>query len=67
MITLSEIFMMLFLDIIQRTSLMQFSKSVPYIFIHFLTLHSYSERSKTKCIGITIETRPDYCLKKHLG
>jgi len=25
----------------------------------------YSERSKTKCIGITIETRPDYCLKKH--
>ena len=26
----------------------------------------YSERSKTKCIGITIETRPDYCLKKHL-
>ncbi|XP_070555191.1 elongator complex protein 3 isoform X1 [Ptychodera flava] len=27
----------------------------------------YSERSKTKCIGITIETRPDYCLKKHLS
>lgn len=27
----------------------------------------YSEKSKTKCIGITIETRPDYCLKKHLG
>ncbi|GAB6031917.1 Elongator subunit [Chamberlinius hualienensis] len=27
----------------------------------------YSERSKTKCIGITIETRPDYCLKPHLG
>lgn len=26
----------------------------------------YSERSNTKCIGITIETRPDYCLKKHL-
>ncbi|WAR24897.1 ELP3-like protein [Mya arenaria] len=25
----------------------------------------YSERSKTKCIGITIETRPDYCLRKH--
>jgi len=25
-----------------------------------------SERSKTKCIGITIETRPDYCLKRHL-
>lgn len=27
----------------------------------------YSERSTTKCIGITIETRPDYCLKKHLS
>lgn len=26
----------------------------------------YSEQSKTKCIGITIETRPDYCLKPHL-
>nr|SVE89138.1 EOG090X02DF [Daphnia sinensis] len=25
----------------------------------------YSERSLTKCIGITIETRPDYCLKRH--
>ncbi|CAH8532860.1 unnamed protein product [Schistosoma turkestanicum] len=28
---------------------------------------SYSERSRTKCVGITIETRPDYCLKKHLS
>lgn len=28
---------------------------------------SYSEQSKTKCIGITIETRPDYCLKPHLS
>lgn len=27
----------------------------------------YSERSKAKCIGITIETRPDYCLKPHLS
>ena len=27
----------------------------------------YSEQSKTKCIGITIETRPDYCLKPHLN
>uniref|UniRef100_A0A914UNX4 Elp3/MiaA/NifB-like radical SAM core domain-containing protein n=1 Tax=Plectus sambesii TaxID=2011161 RepID=A0A914UNX4_9BILA len=26
----------------------------------------YSERSKVKCIGITIETRPDYCLPRHL-
>lgn len=28
---------------------------------------AYSERSRTKCIGITIETRPDYCLKRHLS
>lgn len=28
---------------------------------------SMSERAKTKCIGITIETRPDYCLKRHLN
>jgi elongator complex protein 3 len=28
---------------------------------------SFSEQSKTKCIGITIETRPDYCLKPHLS
>nr|XP_033793576.1 elongator complex protein 3 isoform X1 [Geotrypetes seraphini] len=27
----------------------------------------YSEHSNTKCIGITIETRPDYCLKRHLS
>lgn len=27
----------------------------------------YSEQSKTKCVGITIETRPDYCLKPHLS
>ncbi|KAI9204073.1 uncharacterized protein BJ171DRAFT_507572 [Polychytrium aggregatum] len=27
----------------------------------------YSEQSETKCIGITIETRPDYCLKPHLS
>ncbi|KRX46112.1 Elongator complex protein 3 [Trichinella sp. T9] len=27
----------------------------------------YSERSKVKCIGITIETRPDYCLQRHLS
>lgn len=27
----------------------------------------YSERSRTKCIGITIETRPDYCQKRHLS
>ena len=28
---------------------------------------AYSEQSNTKCIGITIETRPDYCLKPHLN
>ena len=28
---------------------------------------SFSERSKSKCIGITIETRPDFCLKPHLN
>ncbi|CAG8491875.1 4525_t:CDS:10 [Diversispora eburnea] len=27
----------------------------------------YSEKSMIKCIGITIETRPDYCLKPHLS
>ncbi|XP_054743006.1 elongator complex protein 3 [Anastrepha obliqua] len=26
----------------------------------------YSEISNVKCIGITIETRPDYCLKRHI-
>ena len=31
----------------------------------FLLLR-YSEKSTTKCIGITIETRPDYCLRKHI-
>jgi elongator complex protein 3 len=28
---------------------------------------TYSEQSKAKCIGITIETRPDFCLKPHLS
>jgi hypothetical protein len=32
-----------------------------------ITPRRYSERSKSKCIGITIETRPDYCLKQHLS
>ena len=27
---------------------------------------AYSEQSKAKCIGITIETRPDYCLQKDI-
>mmetsp|Transcript_12250 Transcript_12250/g.18556 ORF Transcript_12250/g.18556 Transcript_12250/m.18556 type:complete len:547 (+) Transcript_12250:39-1679(+) len=28
---------------------------------------AFSEQSRTRCIGITIETRPDYCLKPHLN
>lgn len=28
---------------------------------------SFSEQSPSKCVGITIETRPDYCLKPHLS
>nr|CAH7748692.1 unnamed protein product [Callosobruchus chinensis] len=27
----------------------------------------YSERANSKCICITIETRPDYCLERHLS
>lgn len=27
----------------------------------------YSEQSKSKCIGITIETRPDFCLRPHIS
>ncbi|CAK4746747.1 hypothetical protein AeNC1_007336 [Aphanomyces euteiches] len=27
----------------------------------------YSEQSQTKCTAITLETRPDYCLKPHLN
>lgn len=27
----------------------------------------YAEQAPVKCVGITIETRPDYCLKPHLG
>lgn len=32
-----------------------------------LSRSRFSERSNTKCVGITIETRPDYCLKRHLS
>ncbi len=28
---------------------------------------AYSEESNTKCVGITIETRPDYCYNTHLS
>lgn len=27
----------------------------------------YGEEGRSKCIGLTIETRPDYCLKPHLS
>jgi elongator complex protein 3 len=27
----------------------------------------FSEQSKTKCVGITIETRPDFCLQPHIN
>ena len=27
----------------------------------------FAEQSSTKCVGITIETRPDYCLDQHLS
>jgi elongator complex protein 3 len=26
----------------------------------------FGEQGKVKCVGITVETRPDYCLKPHL-
>lgn len=28
---------------------------------------AFSQQSLTKCVGITIETRPDYCTEKHLS
>jgi len=38
---------------------------------HLSTNHreavQFSEQSRSKCIGITIETRPDYCKKTHLS
>lgn len=34
---------------------------------HIAPLRRFSEHSNTKCVGITIETRPDYCLKPHLN
>ena len=34
--------------------------------LNILGIHRYSEQSKSKAIGITIETRPDYCLRPHL-
>jgi len=34
----------------------------------FFFLHTrLAEQSQTKCVGITIETRPDYCLDQHLS
>ena len=28
---------------------------------------AFAEQARTKCIGLTIETRPDYCLTPHLA
>lgn len=33
---------------------------------HVAEAVQYSEHAATKCIGLTIETRPDYCLAPHL-
>jgi len=33
----------------------------------FTQVFRFSEQSKTKAIGITIETRPDYCLRPYLS
>ena len=30
-------------------------------------MNRYGEQSVSKCVAITIETRPDYCLKPHLN
>ena len=35
--------------------------------ISLMAIFRYSEQSKSKAIGITIETRPDYCLRPHLS
>ncbi|KAG8920649.1 Elongator subunit, partial [Tulasnella sp. 408] len=32
-----------------------------------VAMNEFSEQSKSKAIGITIETRPDYCLRPHLS
>ena len=42
-------------------------KIISLINLHMFLFSRYSEKSKVKCIGITIETRPDYCLKRHLS
>lgn len=33
----------------------------------YMTHYRYGEQSVSKCVAITIETRPDYCLKPHLN
>jgi histone acetyltransferase (RNA polymerase elongator complex component) len=44
-----------------------FPSPCPLPSAHSCSNHRYAEQAKTKCIGITIETRPDYCLKPHLS
>lgn len=32
-----------------------------------IMINRFGEQSVSKCVAITIETRPDYCLKPHLN
>lgn len=43
-------------------------RHIPSVYIQSRVLIQtrFSEQSKSKAIGITIETRPDYCLRPHL-
>ena len=40
---------------------------LPSLLAHPCEQSRYSEQSRTKCIGMTIETRPDFCLTPHLA
>ena len=35
--------------------------------VEVVLMNRYGEQSVSKCVAITIETRPDYCLKPHLN
>lgn len=41
-------------------------EAVKFTFL-FRIMNRYGEQSVSKCVAITIETRPDYCLKPHLN
>lgn len=53
------------LDVDEAVRLASFSPMAGLL-IEFPVSARYSEQSKSKAIGITIETRPDYCLRPHL-